>query len=153
MVNIFLQAATIKPEDFMAGGIGGAFIAFILAFLLIFAILLIAVYIYSSLAFMAIARKTKTGPAGIAWIPAVGPALIARKIAKMHWWPILLLIGFWIPFIGIALWLVFGIFFVIWMWKTFEAVGKPGWWAIFIIIPIVQIVFFVLLGIAAWSKK
>jgi hypothetical protein len=38
------------------------------------------------------------------------------------------------------------------MWKTFEAVGRPGWWAIFMIIPILNIVYLVFLGIAAWGK-
>ncbi len=152
-MNIFLQAATLNSEDLIGSGILGGFAALIFAFLIFFIILAIALYIYTSLAFMAIARKTKTEPAGLAWIPAVGPAIIASKIAEMHWWPILLLIGFWIPFLNIILMIIFTVYFVIWMWKTFEAVGKPGWWAIFMIIPLLNIVYLVLLGIAAWGKK
>ncbi len=46
------------------------------------------------------------------------------------------------------------------MWKTFEAVKKPGWWSLIVlgsIIPILGILFviayLVLIGLAAWGKK
>jgi uncharacterized membrane protein YhaH (DUF805 family) len=117
--------------------------------MMFFLVISIELYVYTSFAFMAIARKTKTEPAGIAWIPAVGPALITSKIAEMHWWPILLLIGALVPVIGGLFTLAFTIFFIIWLWKTFEAVDKPGWWAILCLIPVVNLI---LIGIAAWSK-
>jgi len=63
----------------------------------------------------------------------------------MHWWPWLLLIVAFLPIIN----LVFVVFAIIWHWKMFEAVGKPGWWAILLLIPIVNII---MLAIAAWSK-
>jgi len=132
----------------------GAFLGVIMAFLILFLIIGIAVYIYSALAFMAIAKKTRTEPAGIAWIPLVGPAIISSRIAQMHWWPILLLIGFLIPFVGMLFVLAYSIFSIIWMWKTFEAVNRPGWWAILVIIPLVGwIIFLILLGVAAWGNK
>ena len=154
-MNIFLQAATIRAEDLIAGGGAlGAIAALLVAFLVFFIILAIAVYVYTSFAFMAIARKTKTEPAGLAWIPVIGPLLISSKIAEMHWWPILLLIGFWIPFLNILLMITLAVFSFIWMWKTFEAVGKPGWWILLNLIPIAGgIIFLILLGVAAWGKK
>ncbi|MDP3881529.1 MAG: hypothetical protein Q8Q31_01485 [Nanoarchaeota archaeon] len=104
--------------------------------------------------YLSIARRGKSKYApGIAWIPLVGPALIASDIAGMHWWPVLLLIGLVVPVVGPILLLVFVIFFVIWMWKTFEALDKPGWWAIFAIIPLLNIVYLIFVGIAAWGKK
>lgn len=142
---IFLQSAAFNPDTISSG----AFAALVGAFLVAFIIYAVVMYIYSSFAFMAIARKAKYPSPGIAWIPAVGPALIASKTAKMHWWPILLLIGALIPFIGGIFGLAFTVFFIIWLWKTFEVIGKPGWWAILMIIPIVNII---ILGIAAWSK-
>ena len=125
-------------------------LALIAAFALVFFIIGIALYVYSSLAFMAIAKKVKNKSPAIAWIPIVGPALIARKAARMHWWPILLLIGFIVPWIGGLAILAFEVFFIIWLWKTFEAIRRPGWWAILCIIPVVNLI---LIGIAAWGKK
>jgi len=90
------------------------------------------------------------GPRGIAWIPIVGQPLLASKIAKMHWWPILFIAGFWIPVVGGFLGLVFSVFFIIWMWRTFEVLGRPGWWAISAIFLPLYLIF---LGVAAWGKS
>jgi hypothetical protein len=148
--------SSIDPNSFgqgaMAGGAMGVLFAFLMGIIVIVLIVALLLYIYMSLAFMAIAKKNKQESPGLAWIPIVGPAIVAAKAAQMHWWPILLLIGAFVPVIGGIFSLAFAVFFVIWMWKTFEAVGKPGWWAIFMIIPFVNIVYFVFLGIAAWSK-
>ncbi|MEK6889453.1 MAG: hypothetical protein AABW80_05095 [Nanoarchaeota archaeon] len=123
----------------------------IASFFVLILLIGIALYIYTSLAFMSIAKRTKCKYSpGIAWIPAVGPSLISSNIAKMHWWPILLLIGAFIPFIGIIFSLVLVVYSTIWMWKTFEALERPGWWAILSFIPVLNLV---LLGIAAWGKN
>lgn len=171
--------------------------AFVLLFFIIFLFGSIALYVYISFAYMKLAKKTNKERAGIAWIPLIGPAIIASKIAKRHWWPILLFIsgiilgfisslisimsirsessvvGFVVSFIinliVITLIIAFYVFFLIWNWFTFEAVGRPGWWAltplslILSIIPLIglflsligSIAFLVLLGIAAFgnSKK
>ena len=67
----------------------------------------------------------------------------------MHWWPWLFLIGIIIPFVGGLLLLAFSVFGIIWQWKMFEAVGKPGWWALLCLIPVVNLI---MIGIAAWGK-
>jgi len=136
----------------LAGGLLGGLLAFIAAFLVLVILIGIAIYIYTSFAFMKIAEKAKIKEKGIAWIPIVGKPLLASKIAKMHWWPILLLIGAGIPFVGWICGIAFAVFFVIWMWKTFETLKKPGWWAIFYIIPVLNIVWLIFIGIAAWGK-
>jgi hypothetical protein len=129
----------------------GGLIALILGMLVVFMVVGIIVYVVLSLEFMAIAKKARSKfHPGIAWIPAVGPALIASDIAGMPWWPVLLLIGSVIPFIGGLFSLVFAIFFIIWLWKVFERLNKPGWWAIICLIPIVNLI---MIGIAAWSKN
>lgn len=110
----------------------------------------IVLYVYMSFAFMAISKKAKQKNPGLAWIPGVGPRIIAFKASKMHWWPWLLLIGYAIPFIGGVAVLIFYIFAIIWLWKLFEIIKKPGWWAILMLIPVVNLV---ILGVAAWSKK
>ena len=109
----------------------------------------IALYVYMSLAFVAIAKKAKISSPGIAWIPGIGPLIIAFRTSEMHWWPWLLLIGYIIPIIGFIPLIIFSVFAIIWMWKMFEAIKKPGWWAILMLIPVVNLI---MIGIAAWSK-
>jgi hypothetical protein len=142
--NISAEAWNIAVEVL---GIAG------LLSLTFFAIAVIAIalgiYIYTSFAYMSIAKRKKIKPAGLAWIPVVGPALISVRIAKMHWWPILLLLGNFIPLLGLAAIAVYTVFATIWLWKVFEALKRPGWWALLCLIPIVNLV---LLGIAAWGK-
>lgn len=155
MFELFLQAApNLEIENMLPGIIGGGIIAFILSFILLFLIIGIGLYIYTSLAFMKIGEKARIEEKWLAWIPIVGKPLLTSKIAKMHWWPILLLIGFWIPILGWALMIAFAVFCFIWMWKTFEAVGKPGWWILLSLIPIAGgIIYLILVGIAAWGGE
>lgn len=144
---LFLQTAA-----FDSAAVGGILAGLLLAgavFMFIFFLLMVGVYIYSSLAFMAVARKAKQTSPGLAWIPGVGPTIIAFRAAKMHWWPWILLAGFIIPVVGFIAGIVFIVFSVIWQWKMFEAVKRPGYWALLSLIPVVN---FVLIGIAAWSK-
>ncbi len=132
--------------DLLSGGI----LALIAGMILFFTILMIGLYIYLSLAFSAIGKKAKLNTPGLAWIPGVGPLIIAFQTAKMHWWPWLLIIGTFIPVVGFLFNIAFTVFAIIWMWKMFETVEKPGWWAILFLIPIVGLI---MVGIAAWSKK
>lgn len=124
-------------------------LALVGAFLAIFIIVAAAIWVYVSFAYTAIGKKAKVNNAELAWIPIIGPWIVTSKAAKMHWWPILLIIGFWIPILGSILSIVVAVFSIIWLWKTFEVIKRPGWWAILCIIPIVNLV---LIGIAAWSK-
>lgn len=154
---VFLEVATQELNDLAGLGNGvalGTLMMFALVFIMVMMLIMIGLYIYTSFAYMAIARKTKEKYPGLVWIPIVGKLLISSRIAKMHWWPILLLIILVIPvvniFLGIPAVIVLLVFSIIWMWKTFEAISKPGWWAIFMLI---APVYWVLLGVAAWSKK
>ena len=113
-------------------------------------VIVFALYVYLSFAYYAIAKKARLSSPGLAWIPFVGPSIIAYQTSEMHWWPWLLLIGFMIPFVGSVVGIVFTVFTVVWRWKMFESIGRPGWWSILMLIPIVNLI---LLGIAAWSKK
>ncbi|MFW5991038.1 MAG: hypothetical protein ACOCZ6_01050 [Nanoarchaeota archaeon] len=140
------EAVTVDGSGGAAAGLAAmaGFIA------LIGLIIGVAVYVYTSFAFMTIGRKAKDSMPGLAWIPGIGPALIAFRASGMHWWPWLLLIGFVIPFINVLASLAFTVVSVIWMWKMFEKIRKPGWWAILMLIPLVNLV---VIGIAAWSKN
>ncbi|MEK6938147.1 MAG: hypothetical protein AABX04_03815 [Nanoarchaeota archaeon] len=128
----------------------GGMMALFGAFMIFFLILGVGFYIYSGFAFMAIGKKAKLKTPGLAWIPVVGPAIIAYQCSKMHWWPWLLIIGMFIPTVGFLFSIAFAVFHVIWQWKMFEKVKYPGWWAILCLIPFVNLVLY---GIAAWAKK
>ncbi len=131
-------------------------LALVAGFFLFFLVLTIAIYIYASFAYMAIARKAKLNSPGLAWIPAIGPTIIAFQTSGMHWWPWLLyatILISWIPYVNFLFYLALilsGIYSIIWHWKMFQKVGKPGWWAILTLIPLVGLIF---IGLAAWSKK
>ena len=99
---------------------------------------------------MAMAKKARLPTPGLAWLPGVGPAIIAFQASKMAWWPWLLLIGMFIPVLNFVFMTAFLVFATIWQWKLFEAINKPGWWAILCLIFPLNLIFW---GIAAWSKK
>jgi|WetSurMetagenome_2_1015567.scaffolds.fasta_scaffold489623_2 hypothetical protein len=148
---MFLQTASFNDAatGAFAGGMTGSLLALGAAMFLFVFLFMIAYYIVNSWAFMSLGKKVKYSTPGLAWIPVVGPALISSKTAKMHWWPILLLIGFWIPFVGNLLVLAFTVFSIIWLYHTYEKINRPGWWAILMILPVVGLV---MLCIAAWGK-
>jgi len=152
MFNPLIQYNDFVPSDTAAYGIFGAIMAFLLAFLVIFLLIAVAFYIYSSLALMKVAQRTKTGPAWLAWIP-IGNIYLMSKIAKMPWWPILLLLGTFVPVVGFLLMIGFMIYLIMCIWKVCEARGKPGWWAILVIIPVIGPIWgLVMWGILAWGK-
>lgn len=128
--------------------LNGGLIALIMGAIVFFIILAVILWVYTSFAFMAIAKKAKLKTPGIAWIPAVGPMIVAFQSAKMHWWPWLLFIGMIIPVINFAASIALVVMFTIWQWKMFEKIKKPGWWAILCLISPLNLIFW---GIAAWS--
>jgi uncharacterized membrane protein YhaH (DUF805 family) len=133
-------------------GIENIFGAFMGAFLIIFLIILIliiGVYIFTSLAYVKIGKKANLENPNLAWIPGIGPLILAYQASKMHWWPWLLYIGTIIPFINIIAVLILTAYTIIWHWRLFEAINKPGWWSILLLVPIVNLV---IIGIAAWSE-
>lgn len=135
------------------GALGGvdpsAFIAMAAAFMAVALAISVVLWVYMSLAYMAIGRKLKLSSPGLAWIPGVGPLINVYRGSKMHWWPWLLLIGLIIPFVGFIFQLAFAVFAIIWHWKSFEAMDKPGWLSILLIIPVVNLI---IIGVVAWSK-
>jgi hypothetical protein len=146
-----------------SGGILGGLIAIILGLIVFLILIAVIVYIYNSLTLMIVAKKTKTQPAWIAWIPLANYYLMA-KTARMHWWPLIFLIGGLIfpkisyapgimQIISILCVISFCVFTIIWTWKICEIRGKPGWWALITIIPLFGWVWwFILWGILAWEE-
>lgn len=127
----------------------GAVIATLIAVGIIIAIFmiifLIAVYIYTSIALMTIAKKTKTKHAWMAWIPLLNFYLLTQMAKQNGLWTLILL-ACWIPFGMIAIAAV-----AIWMfWIIAEKRKLPGWFSLLLLIPIVNLI---ILGIMAWKKK
>ena len=113
--------------------------------LFVFVIFLILFYVYTALVLMSIAKKTKQEKSWLAWIP-IANLYLMTKIASAPWWiTIILLVSIFIPFIGIII--VLGISVWLW-WKIAEVRGKPGWWGLLMLIPIVNLI---IMGVIAWS--
>lgn len=147
MLGIFFAPAAITAGEGMTAA---GFLAIGAMFLFLYFLFLVGAYVFTSLMFKSLAKKAGDSSPNLAWIPGVGPLIIAFRASKMHWWPWLLLIGMIIPFVGIIAMIVFVVFELIWIWKLFEAVGRPGWWTLLLFIPIVGIV---MLAIAAWGHS
>ena len=130
-------------EDIIAGGFLGGFLATLgIAFFVIIA----ALYVYSALALMYIAKRAKTPNSWLAWIPISNFYLITQTAKKSGLWTLILLAGF-ISFVGsIAI-----IAVTIWLfWLTVERIKFPGWTSLLILVPVVNLV---MLGVWAWAKR
>ena len=134
----------LSPEMF-EGAAAGGIMAVIAGFLVFFIILIIALYVYSALALMAIAKRTGTPNGYLAWIPIANVYLITQIGKQSGWWTLGLLVGV-IPFLGGLALVALEVFL---FWKLAEACKKPGWWGVLTLIPVANLV---ILGILAWGK-
>ena len=94
---------------------------------------------------MAIAKKKNIENAWLAFIPIANIYLMTQIAGLPAWYTAGIVLVF-IPFIGQIL---LGVLMVYIWWKICEALSKPGWWGVLMIIPIVN---FVIMGILAWGK-
>jgi len=113
--------------------------------LAIFSVIFLIFYVYSALVLMSIAKKTNTPNAWLAWVP-IGNLYLMTQIAKIPWWTLLIIFLSWIPVIGALALLAIVTW---WWWKIAEARNKPGWWALLMLIPGVNLV---MMGILAWAE-
>lgn len=123
----------------------GNMMALIAGMLLVALIIGVALYIYFAIALMAIAKKTKTPNGWLAFIP-IANIYLMTQIAKLPGWYTLGILLAIIPFIG---GIAFMVLFAYFWWKIAEEIGKPGWWGILMLIPVVNLI---LVGIMAWGK-
>jgi len=105
----------------------------------------LVLYIYFAVALMAIAKKTNTPNGWLAFIPIANIYLMTQMAGMPAWLTLAFLLPF-IPFIG---GLAFAVVSVYLFWKIAEKIGKPGWWSILLLIPVVNLV---IIGIMAWGK-
>ena len=126
---------------------GGPLTALIAVGIFLAVILFIAIYVYSSLAWMTIARKLKYKHPWLAWIPIANMAMVFQ-LGGFHWaWIFLILI----PILG---WIALFVLVVISTWKIFEKRKYPGWFSLSMVIPKVGgILYLIALGFVAWKDK
>ncbi len=127
-------------------GLGTTGLAFLGIGLAILAVVFLVIYVYSALALMFIAKRTKTKNAWLAWIPIANIYLMTQVGGLHPAWTLSILLAF-IPFIGGVAFAAITVYF---WWNIAEKRKRPGWWGILMLIPIVN---FVLMGILAWGKK
>lgn len=125
----YTASAQMPSEGMMLAllGIGIAWLVFVLA-----------VYIYFAVCLMKIAKKTNTPNGWMAWIPVVNLILMIQIAKKPLWWIIL----FFIPLVNI----VFSI--LVWM-AICDVLGKPNWLGILMIVPVANVI---VPGYLAFSK-
>jgi hypothetical protein len=156
------------PEEIYIGAT--ALPDFLFAIILaIWLIVGLAVYSYISFAYSAIGKKAKLPHPNLAWIPFFGPLIISSQAAKMSLFPLLLILTpaiFFLElftsstlsaFLSIALVMIsIGVFIIytfIWKWKMYEAIKRPGWWALLKLVPSIGVIIdFILVGVAAWTE-
>jgi len=115
------------------------------AFYLIFLVVVLALYIYTSIALMTIANKTRTRNAWLAWIPIANFYLVTQIAGVSGLWTLALLAAL-VPFVGPLLLAGVGIWL---FWRVAEKRRFPGWISLLLLIPVVNLV---ILGILAWGK-
>lgn len=106
----------------------------------------LGLYIYTSLALMTIAKKTKTKNAWLAWIPIANVYLMIKVARLPGLWTLSLLLYFLplvgpLAFLGLMVW---------WWWRIAERRNFPGALSLLIAIPIANLI---VVGVIAWAKK
>jgi len=129
------QMAQYQDFTVASGGMMGAFMAI---FAVVWILILVG-YIYSAIAYMAIAKRTNTPNGWFAFIPILNIILMLQIAKRPLWWIILFIIPIVNLVIGIILFL-----------DILKALKRPGWWIIMMFLPIVNFVF---LGLMAWGKN
>lgn len=140
MVFNYMDYSNYFVGDWMTGTLfAGMWALMFLTFL--------AIYIYTSMAWMTIAQSLKYKKAWIAWIPIANMAMMLQ-IAGFHWaWVFLILIP-------VAGWLALFILMVVATWKIFEKKHYPGWFSLSMVIPqIGGVLYLIAIGFVAWQKK
>jgi hypothetical protein len=131
---------------------GGDFLSFFMGFALVFGIIFLVLYIYMALALMATGKRLNYKKPWMAWVPIANLVMMA-DLAQMPWWPILLILVSWIPFLGGLAGIAFAVFTIMWQWKICEKRNRPGWWPLLQMIPIIGTLWgLIMWGILAWGK-
>lgn len=105
----------------------------------------LAAYLYAAFALMAIAKRTRTPNGWLGFIP-IANVYLMTQIARLPWWWVLSILLAIIPVLGPIL---SGIAMIYIWWRIAERLGKPGWWSLMLLVPVVNLV---IIGIMAWGS-
>jgi hypothetical protein len=131
LVAVLLSASAALAQSSDAGpfaALSGVMLLFVVVFGL-------GCYVYMALALQTIATKTGTANEWLAWIP-IANLFLMLSVAKK---PMFIL--FLIPLVNLVMAIM------VWM-AVAEARGKPNWWGILMIVPLVNLV---VPGYLAWA--
>ena len=125
--------------------------ALIAGAIVLFILIGVALWIYTSLAWATIGKKLKHKNSWLAWIPFARTGLVL-SLGKFHWaWAFLWLI----PIVG---WAVLAVLCIIAHWRIFEIRNYPGWLALIPIASVIPllgglagIAYLIILGFVAWK--
>ena len=140
-------------EDLIQSIYGPGALAFIGALLVVWIIIAVAAYIYTSWAWMTIGNKLRYKKSWLAWIPIANIAMILQ-LGEFHWaWVFLVLVP-------VAGWIALAVLCIIATWRIYEARKYPGW---LILAPLLSVIPFVgwiagianfiVLGLVAWKNR
>jgi hypothetical protein len=127
------------PMGEMPGPPPGLFSGLFAGLMIIYLVIAIASYIYTSLCLFLIAKKLDVPAPWTAWVPLVQVWTFVTAAGKPWWWILLLLV----PIVSI----IAGIY--LWVCIT-ENLGRNKWLGLLMLVPIVNFVF---MGILAFSKS
>jgi len=130
----------ISTEDIVGLIIFGIWGIFLFVFI-------VAVYVYTSLAWYRISKKLNFRNAWVAWIPIANLGLVLH-LGGFHWaWTFLILI----PILG---WIALFVLSIIAIWRVFEKRKYPGWFSLSLIIPQVgYVLYLIAIGFVAWDDR
>ncbi|MBU2561550.1 MAG: hypothetical protein KKD17_04580 [Nanoarchaeota archaeon] len=145
------MAVPFTPDMLLAAMGGGALLAFIGAFFIVFVMIFLALYVYTSLAVMTIGQKLKYKYPWLAWIPFANLSMILQ-MGKFHWaWVFLMLV----PVLG---WIALAVMLFVATWRIYEKRKYPGWLALIPLagfVPVVgglaSIAHLIIMGFVAWK--
>ena len=108
----------------ISGELIAAIVAAFGAFIMLFLVLGIAIYIFTAFCLMKIANRKNVPNAWLAFVP-IAQLWVVLKVANLHWaWMFILLIGI-VPMIGQLLGLI-GMIYI--AYKFLEGIKQPWWW-------------------------
>lgn len=137
----------VSECPFASGFMGGALGSLLVIGIAVMLLLVLAFYVYTSMAWQKIAKKLKYKKSWLAWIPIVRWSMILQ-LGSFHWaWVFLV----FIPILG---WIALFVLLIISKWRIFEKRKYPGFFSLAIIFPqIGGLLNLIVLGFVAWKDR
>lgn len=125
----------VEPGMADAAAAGGL-LAVAMGMMAVTVVVCLVLYVYFAFSLMTIGNKLNEDNTWLPWIPGIGAFLAQLQYAQLPWFWVLLLIGYFIPFVNIIAGLVaLGLSLYCW-YKIAERRGKEGWIGVLVIVPV-----------------